>query len=151
VCSSDLDLLRGKAVVSCRDYKEVLAHATPTDVVYMDPPYQGVCNTRDHRYSDAVPFDQFVRALDALSQRGVPYIVSYDGRTGQKVHGRWLPETLRLTRLEIRVGRSTQATLLGRDDETFESLYLSADLLAKLGGLPAILRQNDESTLFATA
>ena len=82
------ELLKGKARVSCRDYRLVLAAATPEDVVYMDPPYQGVCNTRDHRYCHGVTFSEFAAALRDLNDRQIPYIVSYDGRTGDKVHGK---------------------------------------------------------------
>ena len=63
-----------------------------------------------------------------LNKRKIRYIVSYDGRTGDKVFGPLLPESLALTRLEIHAGRASQATLLGRSDDTFESLYLSAPL-----------------------
>ena len=35
-------------------------------------------------------------------------------------------------RLEVDAGRSTQATLLGRDDVTYESVYLSNNLVEKL-------------------
>lgn len=53
------------------------------------------------------------------------FIVSYDGRTGDKTYGEPLPDSLGLTHIEVHVGRSTQATLLGRDHDTFESLCLS--------------------------
>ena len=66
--------------------------------------------------------------LRKLNERGIQFIVSYDGRTGDKVFGELLPDDLGLTRLEVRAGRSTQATLLGRSDVTYESLYLSAGL-----------------------
>ena len=102
----------------------------------MDPPYQGVCDTRDHRYVEAVGFADFSKALEKLNRKGVPFLVSYDGRTGSKVHGQELPEHLGLVRKEILVGRSTQATLLGREDQTYESLYLSPALVEKLGGVP---------------
>ena len=36
-----------------------------------------------------------------------------------------MPETLGLVHIEVHAGRSTQATLLGRDHDTYESLYLS--------------------------
>ncbi|HSW47035.1 MAG TPA: DNA adenine methylase [Phycisphaerae bacterium] len=67
-------LLRGRTRVSCRDFKSVLSEATPDDVVYMDPPYQGVCNTRDHRYCGAVSFHGFSTALRSLNDRGVPKV-----------------------------------------------------------------------------
>ena len=56
------------------------------------------------------------------------FAVSYDGRTGDKTYGAPLPDSLGLTHLEIEAGRSTQSTLLGRDDITYESLYLSPEL-----------------------
>jgi DNA adenine methylase len=141
-------LLRGRVRLTCKDFQEVLAEATADDVVYMDPPYQGVCDTRDHRYSPKVRFDSFVDALIDLNRRAVPFIVSYDGRTGEKVHGRPLPATLDLVRFEVEAGRSTQATLLGRKDTTVESLYLSPALLAQLGGVPPRLKEEREPSLF---
>ena len=141
-------LLSGRVKLTSRDYRDVLAEATAADVVYMDPPYQGVCDTRDHRYCAGVGFDSFVESLEALNRREVPFIVSYDGRTGEKVHGQPLPEDLDLVRLELEVGRSTQATLLGRTDTTVESLYLSSSLLTKLGGVPPCLKHQSQPSLF---
>lgn len=141
-------LLSGRVRLTCNDYRETLAEATPVDVVYMDPPYQGVCETRDHRYCAGVGFDSFVESLTVLNHRRVPFIVSYDGRTGEKVHGQPLPAALGLTRLEVEAGRSTQATLLGRKDITVETLYLSSALLARLGGIPPCLKNEPEPSLF---
>jgi len=67
-----------------------------------------------------------------LNKRNVPFILSYDGRTGKKSYGQSLPEELDMYRLELNAGRSTQATLLGRDDVTFESVYLSKNLVEQL-------------------
>ena len=74
------------------------------------------------------PFDDFVTALDQMNGRGLKYAISYDGRTGDKVYGEPLPAYLNLTLIELEAGRSTQATLLGRDEITVESLYLSPAL-----------------------
>lgn len=63
-----------------------------------------------------------------LVQRGLSFILSYDGRTGRKSHGDELPAELGLTRVEIKAGRSAQSTLLGRNDMTYESIYLSQEL-----------------------
>jgi len=143
------ELLRGRVRLACQDYRATLAEATPEDVVYMDPPYQGVCDTRDHRYCGSVDFDSFVQSLDNLNNRRVAFTVSYDGRTGGKVHGRALPTQLHLVRVELHVGRSTQATLLGRKDTTVESLYLSPVLVAQLGGVPHCLTEEPKLPLFA--
>ncbi len=40
-----------------------------------------------------------------------------------------MPDSLRLKRIELEAGRSSQATLLGKKDVTYESLYLSKTLL----------------------
>jgi DNA adenine methylase len=125
-------LLRGKTEVACRDYKGVVAQATGDDLIYMDPPYQGVCGNRDPRYLKSVLFDEFVEVLETLNFRNVNYLVSYDGRTGDRTHGRRLPERLRLRLVELEAGRSSQATLLGRAEVTVESLYLSPALAEKL-------------------
>ena len=103
----------------------VLRDCSDTDLVYMDPPYQGVSGSRDQRYSLSVDHDRFHDELADLTSRGVMFAVSYDGRTGTKRFGRTLPRSLGLVHLEILAGRSTQATLLGRQEVTYESLYLS--------------------------
>src|SRR6266702_1047508 len=125
-------LLRGRTECSSLDYKAVVASATTRDLIYLDPPYQGVCGERDPRYLKAVVFDEFVEVLEALNARDISYLVSYDGRTGDKVHGRQLPKHLNLHLVELEAGRSSQATLLGRNEVTIESLYLSPSLAERL-------------------
>jgi DNA adenine methylase len=144
------DLLRKRTKVSAVDYREALEGAQATDIVYLDPPYQGVCRTHNHRYVRPVDFRDFVQAMEALNSRCVPFIASYDGRTGEKVHGRKLPNALNLVHYEVPAGRSTTETLLGRDAHTFESLYLSRSLVAQIGErrlVPQALRER-ECSLF---
>jgi DNA adenine methylase len=131
------NLLKNKTTLTSADYKEVLKKATSKDLVYMDPPYQGVCATGDPRYFSGIDFDEFMQELNKLNSRNVPFILSYDGRTGKKSYGQNLPDELGMYRLEIEAGRSTQATLLGRDDVTFESVYISNNLVQKLRIAPA--------------
>lgn len=132
--------LKGKTTVTSLDYRDVLDRATPDDLVYMDPPYQGVCGNRDSRYLQNVQFYEFAQALDKLNRRRIRYLVSYDGRTGDKVHGERLPNELNLTLIELYAGRSSQATLLGRNDVTIESLYLSPTLADELAHVPIVYR-----------
>ena len=131
ICGASL-LLKGRTTFSSKNYRDVVTQATEGDLVYMDPPYQGVCGNRDTRYLASIQFCEFVEVLEKLNERGIRYIVSYDGRTGNKVHGVKLPEHLNLTHLELDAGRSSQATLLGRADATFDSLYLSPSLSGEL-------------------
>lgn len=94
----------------------------------MDPPYQGVCGNRDQRYLPRIDHDEFYIELEKLNERNIRYVISYDGRTGNKEYGQPMPDSLKLKCIELRAGRSTQATLLGRSDITYESLYLSPNL-----------------------
>ncbi len=124
-------LLKGKIEITSKDYKEVLANVSQGDLVYMDPPYQGVCNGRDTRYYRAVDFDEFVEQLRILVQDDIWFIVSYDGRRGHNKYGKDLPPDIG-RKIEINAGRSTQSTLLGESKITYESLYLSEALLGNL-------------------
>jgi DNA adenine methylase len=136
-------LLAGRTELAAVDYREILDRATAADVVYMDPPYQGVCGQRDPRYLAGVAAPEFVAALGDLVRRGSSFVLSYDGRTGDKIHGRELPAELGLTRLEVDAGRSSQATLLGLTAQTVESIYLSPVLAARAGLSSATLRSGD--------
>ena len=122
-------LMHGRTTVTALDYKEVLSNCNDTDLIYMDPPYQGVTTNRDGRYSPTVDHDEFCDELAKLVAEHALFAVSYDGRTGEKSYGEPLSATLGLTHLEIKAGRSSQATLLGRNLQTYESLYLSPRLV----------------------
>jgi DNA adenine methylase len=132
--------LKGKTKTASTNYRDVLKLAKAKDLVYMDPPYQGVCGNRDTRYLESVQFCEFVEALAELNARKIRYIVSYDGRTGDKSYGKTLPNDLNLTLIELDAGRSSQATLLGRNDVTIESLYLSPALADELAHVPTLYR-----------
>ena len=78
--------------------------------------------------NDGFSESEFVDVLKFLNERSILYIVSYDGRTGTKIHGNLLPQSLQLQHIELLAGRSSQATLLGFKSITYESLYLSPQL-----------------------
>lgn len=127
-------LMAGKTHIKANHYHAILDNLSPTDIVYLDPPYQGVTKSKDPRYYGNVSFNPFVEMLDNLNQRNIRYIVSYDGRTGKKKYGNPLPKSLNLIHLEIDAGRSSQETLLGRTNRTYESLYLSPNLALDIQG-----------------
>ena len=129
--------LAARTRVTARDFRSVVAETSIDDVIYMDPPYQGTSFTRDHRYLGGLPYREFVEVLHTMNSAGKSYIVSYDGKTGQKTHGEPLPSELRLRHLSIHAGRSSQSTLLGRDCHTVESLYLSPALVERLNAQTA--------------
>ena len=121
-------LLKGKSSFSAFDYREVFDMAKPGDLVYMDPPYQGVTDSRDNRYYAGVPFNEFVTAIEILNRKNVDFLISYDGECGGKEYGEDLPVCLGCKKILLNAGTSTQSTLLGRKAVTFEALYISRNL-----------------------
>jgi DNA adenine methylase len=126
-------LLQGRTQIQHSDYRLLLADATPMDLVYLDPPYQGMSQSHNPRYKEQLVLDVFIDSLHDLNRRHIPFVLSYDGRTAHKQYGEPLPDSLGLIRVELNAGRSTQATLLGRAETTYESLYLSPVIMEKLG------------------
>lgn len=121
-------LLKGKTMFSSLDYREITKLAQPGDIVYMDPPYQGVCKTRDCRYFSGIEFSEFVMCVEDLNKRGVDFIISYDGSCGDKQYGEDLPNELGLKKIMLTAGLSSQSILLGKKETTIEALYLSHNL-----------------------
>jgi DNA adenine methylase len=80
-------LLKGKTECYSQDYQNILDLATDNDLVYMDPPYQGTGLNGGFNYAGNIEFDNFVVSLFDLNNRNVPFILSYDGRTGNKTYG----------------------------------------------------------------
>ncbi|MEH2399657.1 DNA adenine methylase [Nostoc sp.] len=97
-------LLKGKCIFTYLDYKDVLAEVRNSDFVYIDPPYQGVCGNRDSRYYSRINFDDFVVAIKELNRKKIMFVVSYDGKRGNKIFGKELPEELRLKKLKFKLG-----------------------------------------------
>ena len=122
-------LLKGRTIFSAFDYHDVLDTVRPGDLVYMDPPYQGVTNARDNRYFSGVPYNEFTEALQMLNDRRADYLISYDGACGGKAYGEDLPESLGCKKIMLNAGLSSQATLLGKKSTTFEALYISDSLV----------------------
>lgn len=129
-------LMNKKTTFSALDYHEVLEMAQPGDLVYMDPPYQGVSNARDNRYFAGVPFDEFAESIKILERKGVDYLISYDGACGGKAYGQELPSTLHCKKFMLNAGLSSQALLLGKKSTTFEALYISEALLPVINSVP---------------
>ena len=121
-------LLKGRVKFTHLDYRDIFAKASPGDIFYLDPPYQGTSNVRDNRYLSGVALEEFADALQILNDKGVDFLVSYDGACGHKVYGEDLPQELGCHKMLLNAGRSTQATLLGRKDFTYEALYISRGL-----------------------
>jgi DNA adenine methylase len=122
-------LLTNRSTAVWADFEATLKDATSSDLVYLDPPYEGTTTGDNKRYHQGLERERLIGALENLNRRGVPFLLSYDGQCGEKVYGSELPASLRLTHLELNAGRSSQATLNGREEITIESLYVSSNLV----------------------
>ncbi len=142
-------MMKNKTSLLSLDFSEVIAQSTDTDIIYLDPPYQGTSGKRDQRYLEGLSFNDFVDVLYEMKLKNKMFLISYDGMTGNKVHGKKLPENLKLKHFYINAGKSSQDILLGRKNVTFESLYLSEALQDKLLLSKHIAKQdqNDQKEL----
>jgi DNA adenine methylase len=122
------ELLHGHSEILVGDFEETTAAATSRDLVYLDPPWEGTSVGADKRYHEWLQRERLIAFLAALNTRNVSWILSYDGRHGEKTYGAPLPADLGAERLELNAGRSSQATLNGQATITIESLYLSPRL-----------------------
>lgn len=121
-------LLRGRTTLFKGDFHECVQTARQADLVYMDPPYQGTSNGPDKRYAAQLGRETLIETLHHLNSKDVPFILSYDGQSGEKSYGEALPSSISADHLLLHAGRSSQATLIGRDEATIESLYISKAL-----------------------
>ncbi len=131
-------LLDGKCQAVTTDFMTLFENARHGDFFYLDPPYQGTSEGRDQRYFASVSRERMMRGLALLNDKDIPFVLSYDGSCGGIEYGEPLPEDL-VQRVLLDVGRSSQATLNGRDHVTIESLYLSNNLRTACGVTPITL------------
>lgn len=133
------------------DFSTLFLRAKEGDFFYLDPPYQGTSDGRDQRYIAGVSRDQMIAGLSILNEKRIPFILSYDGSCGERNYGEALPEAV-AHRILLDVGRSSQATLNGRDEITVESLYVSRTLPVSGKGMTLSLRDfssPEQASLFA--
>lgn len=117
-------ILAGRCHAVHGDFLSLFLRAQEGDFFYLDPPYQGTSDGRDQRYIAGVSRGRMIEALEILNDKRIPFVLSYDGFCGERNYGEPLPSTV-AHRILLDVGRSSQATLNGRDDVTVESLYVS--------------------------
>jgi len=135
------NLLRGKIEFYAGDFEECLAAAHKDDLVYLDPPYQGTTNGKDRRYYKQLDVNRLCHVLRGLNERDVPFILSYDGMHGDKEYGVALPDDLNVHKILIDAGRSSQATLNGKNIITREALYVTHSVSQNSMRQPIIQRQ----------
>lgn len=104
------------------DYILTTATAKKDDVVYLDPPY---FHTKG-RYFGTIDYQRFLGYLEDLNQRGVRYLLSFDGKRGEEDYTVDLPKELYKRHELLPSGNSTfKKVINGESEKVLESLYLN--------------------------
>ncbi len=93
------------------DFRETLADAGPQDAVFLDPPYRG--NRGRYRPGDFEP-DALLATLEDLNRRGVPWMLTWDGRSGERSFDGGVPEELYRHREPLPTGNAPFPRLIAR-------------------------------------
>lgn len=116
------------------DYEITLDSAQPGDIIYFDPPY---ASTRGrYQNGNELDLDRFWSNLDRLTQRGILWVLSFDGRAGSRDYSDVLeiPRQLSAVNLAMEVGSSPFPRVMnGRVDGVVESVFLNYDPHERLG------------------
>lgn len=103
-------------------YSELCQSMKAGDLAYLDPPY---FHTKG-RYYGTIDYQEFLTFLESLNKRGVLFMLSYDGRRGDKDYGVELPRSLYKRKMLVNSGNSSFGKVInGKIEQVSESLYLN--------------------------
>ena len=111
------------------DYRELTATAKNGDFIFFDPPYGGTKG----RYTQE-PFDivDFFNELSRLNNKGVKWILTFDGQAGCRNYKYELPLDLYSHKLNMKTGHSPFTKLMNTTiDDVNESVYLNFKPISK--------------------
>jgi DNA adenine methylase len=110
------------------DYVKTTAKAASGDMVYLDPPYMG---NKGRYQKQSFDFNRFEEYLDSLNTKGVKWVLSLDGTSGERDYTKGLGGIQALSKSVTRVAAGNSAfpkLLNGRTDEVSESIFTNFDL-----------------------
>lgn len=104
------------------DYQKTTAQAKEGDLIYLDPPY---FHTVGRYYgTTSIDFEEFMDFLDGLNQRGIKYMLSFDGKRGETDYTVELPKELYRHHYFIASGNSSFKKVMDKESQqVYESLY----------------------------
>lgn len=105
-------------------YENVLTDLKDNDFIYMDPPY---FNTKGMYMKNTINFKDFFTFISNLSENGIKYALSFDGKSGKTDNTYDLPKECYKQHLFIKSGNSSFKRTIGKDKHAivYESLYLN--------------------------
>jgi len=105
------------------DYRELTSNATKGDFVFFDPPYGG---TKGRYTKEPFDLNEFFYELSRLNQKGVKWILTFDGQAGKRNYQYELPEELYHQKIYMETGHSPFTKLMNTTiDNVNESVYLN--------------------------
>src|SRR5574344_244002 len=104
-----------------KDYKDLLKTCTDKDFIYLDPPY---FHTNSMYYGN-IDYDEFVDLLRALNHKHIRFMLSYDGKRGDKSLEVDLPQDVYKNHIFINSGLYSFNRLQNKNVFVQESLYMN--------------------------
>ena len=105
------------------DYRECLEDAKKGDFVFLDPPYGG---TKSRYTQTPFSLDEFYRTLDMLNSKGVSWLLTFDGSSGERNYSYAPPEELYKTTFKVKTGKSAFRKVIDKvEEDVLESVYLN--------------------------
>ena len=100
----------------CQDYRDTLRDARDGDFVFLDPPYGG---TKGRYTVNEFNLEEFFTTLQNLNEKGVRWLLTFDGKSGKRMYNYAPPENLYRHKLSIYTGNSTFRKI---EDKTIEKV-----------------------------
>ncbi len=105
------------------DYRQTLENAQTGDFAFLDPPYNG---TKGRYIPMDFDFEEFYLELGRLNRVGVKWILTFDGKAGDRAYESPVPPDLYTTKIELPTGNSPFTKLMRTSlDPVIESVYLN--------------------------
>ncbi|MBQ6503164.1 MAG: DNA adenine methylase [Flexilinea sp.] len=104
------------------DYRITTESATQRDFVYLDPPYFHTAGM----YYGAINYRELLDYLYDLNRRGIKFMLSYDGKSGDIDHTVEIPEDIYKRHIYADTGLSPFKKVMDKDkQQVYESLYMN--------------------------
>lgn len=116
-----------------QDYRETLSDARRGDFVFLDPPYGG---TKGRYTREDFVLNDFYDMLETLNSKGVKWMLTFDGKAGERVYEYAPPKELFKAKFSVNTGNSAFTKVENRKiDKVEESVYLNYDMISQCADL----------------
>lgn len=105
------------------DYRTCLEDVKKGDFVFLDPPYGG---TKSRYTQTPFSLEEFYQTLDILNGKGVHWMLTFDGSSGERNYVYAPPKELYKETFKIKTGKSAFRKVIDKvQEDILESVYLN--------------------------